>query len=162
MDITPSPLTVESFNKFGDVIEVGSADGISINDGTSQRFDDLARVDVGADGDAVISIFRANPYRSPIEIAMLERHPKGTQAFFPLSNSPWLVVVASGDEPTSNDVRVFLARGDQGIQYAKNTWHHPLLVTAESQDFLVVDRKGEDDNLEVISFAPNIRRVIVD
>ena len=42
---------------------------------------------------------------------------------------------------------VFLAQGDQGVNFHPGTWHHPLLVLAEKQDFLVIDRGGKGDNL---------------
>ncbi|MFQ5566467.1 MAG: ureidoglycolate lyase, partial [Paracoccaceae bacterium] len=48
-------------------------------------------------------------------------------------------------------LRLFRARGDQGVQYGRGVWHHPLLVLAERQDFLVVDRRGPGKNLEEIT-----------
>ncbi|MEM7567607.1 MAG: ureidoglycolate lyase, partial [Pseudomonadota bacterium] len=42
---------------------------------------------------------------------------------------------------------VFEVPGDQGVCYAPNVWHHPLLVF-EPADFLVVDRDRPEDNLE--------------
>ena len=81
---------------------------------------------------------------------MLERHPKGSQAFVPLGRRDWLAVVAERPEPEA--CRAFLCRGDQGLQYAANVWHHPLLVIGEAQDFLVVDRQGEGPNLEEVFF----------
>ena len=41
------------------------------------------------------------------------------------------------------------ASGRQGVNYARNAWHHPLLVLEESR-FLVVDRKGPGKNLEEV------------
>ncbi len=85
---------------------------------------------------------------------MLERHPLGTQAFYPLSLYDWLVVVAEGERPGAGDLRLFRARGDQGVQYARGVWHHPLLILTEQQDFLVVDRRGPGENLEEIRVEP--------
>jgi len=34
------------------------------------------------------------------------------------------------------------------VNYARNVWHHPLLVLKDASPFLVVDRKGDGDNLE--------------
>ena len=48
LSLTPQPLTVEAFAAFGDVIEARSDSVININQGTSQRFHDLARVDVAS------------------------------------------------------------------------------------------------------------------
>ena len=76
---------------------------------------------------------------------MLERHPLGSQAFIPIDPHGWWVVVAS--TPDAAAVRVFRARGTEGVNYRAGTWHHPLLVD-RPQRFLVIDRGGEGDNLE--------------
>jgi ureidoglycolate lyase len=81
---------------------------------------------------------------------MLERHPRGSQAFVPLSGTPYLVVVA---EDPSQRPRAFLARGDQGVNFRKGVWHHPLLALERVSDFLVVDREGEDDNCDEVSLS---------
>ena len=52
---------------------------------------------------------------------MMERHPKGSQAFIPLGNNPYLVVVAPKGELDLEQIEVFLARSDQGVNYYKGT-----------------------------------------
>lgn len=150
MIIKPQPLTAEAFKPFGQVIETGGKTPVMINDGTTERYHALAGVDVG-EGGAIISIFRGT--RRPLEIKMLERHPLGSQAFYPIENTKWLVVVSQAERPGSGDVEAFIASGQQGVQYAKNVWHHPLLVLHDQQDFLVVDREGAGGNLEEVSFG---------
>lgn len=139
-------LTQESFAPFGQVIEAEGAQRHSINQGTTTRFHRLATADTGEEGRAIISIFRGVPRSFPISITMLERHPLGSQAFMPLSNDDWLIVVS--DRPEASALRCFRAAGTQGVQYAKGVWHHPLLVIVAAQDFLVVDREGPGNNLE--------------
>jgi ureidoglycolate lyase len=146
--LTPEPLTSAAFAPFGTVIETSGAQSYPINGGTTTRFHALATADPGPGGEAILSIFRARRWPQPVEIRMLERHPLGSQAFFPLSPDDWLVVVAQGERPTAADLRLFRARGDQGVQYARGVWHHPLLILTEQQDFLVVDRRGPGENLE--------------
>ena len=146
--LTPEPLTAEAFAPFGTVIETEGAENYFINDGTTTRFHALAGAEPGPSGEAIISIFRATRWPAPVEIRMLERHPLGAQAFYPLSPDDWLVVVAAGERPGADDLRLFQARGDQGVQYRRGVWHHPLLVLVERQDFLVVDRQGPGENLE--------------
>jgi len=46
------------------------------------------------------------------------------------------------------DLHVFLANGNQGVNYNRNIWHHPLLVSQENNEFLVIDRGGVEDNCE--------------
>ncbi len=153
IDLSPVPLTRDNFSGFGDVLEVNDAERILINEGTTERFHALAKLDVAdRQGVGVLSIFRATARPRPIKIAMMERHPLGSQAFFPLANNRWLIVVSAAETPAPDNLKAFRARGDQGVQYAKNIWHHPLLIIEPSQDFLVVDRAGPGDNLEEIRF----------
>jgi ureidoglycolate lyase len=142
-------LTRESFAPLGYVIETEGAERHSINQGTATRFHRLATADTGDEGRAIISIFRGVPRPFPIAITMLERHPLGSQAFMPLSNDDWLVVVS--ERPEASALRCFRATGTQGVQYAKGVWHHPLLVIASRQDFLIVDREGPGDNVEELT-----------
>ena len=152
--LTPETLTADAFAPFGTVIETSGAESFPINDGTTTRFHALATADPGPEGAAILSIFRATRWPQPVRIGMLERHPLGSQAFFPLSLDDWLVVVAEGERPGADELRLFRARGDQGVQYARGVWHHPLLVLTGQQDFLVVDRLGPGNNLEEIEVAP--------
>ena len=144
------PLTRANFAPFGDVIEMAGAQHYPINQGFAERFHDLARIDTSMhDGETIISLFRGRPRPAPIEIGFVERHPLGSQAFYPLQERDWLIVVATaGDAPTSKALRAFRASGRQGINYARNVWHYPLLVLAQESDFLIIDRKGAGNNLE--------------
>jgi ureidoglycolate lyase len=82
---------------------------------------------------------------------MMERHPLASQAFVPMSGRPYLVVVApAGAPPRVEDLKVFLARGDQGVNYATGVWHHPLLALEGVCDFLVVDRSGPGHNCDEV------------
>lgn len=152
-------LTHDAFAPFGDVIEAAEhVQQFSINDGNTQRFHDLAAIETGEDGKAIVSIFRGQPRTLPFTISMMERHPKGSQAFIPLSNKPYLVVVAPKEAtPNATDLRLFLARGDQGVNYATGVWHHPLLGLESVVDFLVIDRKGPGDNCDVVTLEHSAR-----
>jgi len=143
-------LTREAFAAFGEVIEASDAvRHFPINGGTTERYHDLANVEVDAAGRAIVSIFRAQPRMLPFAITMLERHPLGSQAFMPLHARPYLVAVAPrGETFGADNVRVFLARGDQGVNYAAGVWHHPLLALGAICDFLIVDRAGPGTNCD--------------
>ena len=41
----------------------------------------------------LISIVRGTPYAFPLKLAMVERHPFGSQAFVPLTPRPFVVIV---------------------------------------------------------------------
>ena len=151
--LSPEPLTREAFRPFGDVIEMEGAAHFTINQGFAERFNDLAHVDVAAEGGVTnVSLFLGQPRPLPVEIRLIERHPLGSQIFFPLQDRPWLVLVA-GDVHDFASYRAFTASGRQGVNYARNVWHHPLLVLDAESRFLVVDRKGPGNNLEEVWFA---------
>jgi ureidoglycolate lyase len=157
-----APLTEAAFARYGDVVEADGAEKISINQGFAVRVNRLARVDVASSGGEVnISLFTAKARPLPTTIAMMERHPLGSQLFYPLQDASWLVVVCFDPHDIAS-FRAFKATGRQGVNYARNVWHHPLLVRSDNERFLVVDRSGPGNNLEefwldephVLQFAP--------
>ena len=103
------PLTKEAFAAYGDVIEVADEDQQrEINYGLTTRHHKLSTVDV-ADGDGVpiISIFRTRAITLPFQIKVMERHPLGSQSFMPLSNTPYIVLVAGfGEFDPANPKRI--------------------------------------------------------
>jgi len=148
--LQPQPLSREAFALFGDVIETGGAQHFPINRGSVQRYHDLARVDVGEGGRALVSIFECTRPRSfPIRVDLMERHPLGSQAFVPLDDARMCVVVAPpGDTLEPSGLRAFLSDGRQGVNYHPGTWHMPLVAFAAGRRFLVVDRGGPGENCE--------------
>ncbi|MFV8823713.1 ureidoglycolate lyase [Thauera sp. WH-2] len=153
------PLTHEAFAPFGEVIEAGDhAERLLINGGNTERYHDLADLDAGSDGRIIVSIFRGQPRTLPFEVRMLERHPLGSQAFIPMSGRPYLVVVApAASSPAVTELRAFLARGSQGVNYRAGVWHHPLLALDGVSDFLVIDRKGPGQNCDEVTLQPIAR-----
>lgn len=156
LSLTPQPLTREAFAPFGEVIEASDAvRHFTINAGNTERYHDLAQIEAGPDGKVIVSIFRGQPRTLPFSVEMMERHPLASQAFIPMSGKPYLVVVApAGAAPKAEDLRVFLARGDQGVNYATGVWHHPLLALDTVCDFLVVDRSGSTPNCDEVILDP--------
>jgi ureidoglycolate lyase len=150
--IIPKTLTRENFTQFGDVIEVNeNAKNFNINDGFTQRYHDLAQVDVTQEnGHTLINIFRSTPLEQPVSIKMMERHPLSSQAFIPMGQQPYLVVVAPKGELDMTKLEVFLASSNQGVNYHKGTWHHYCLALNQISDFIVIDRGGVGDNCDVI------------
>ncbi len=154
MKLDIKPLTKESFSPFGDVISVAENDHFLINNGSTERYHDLAKVELLDGGKAQINIFRATPLEYPLNVKMVERHPLGSQAFIPMSDKPYLVLVAKAGEIVSPaDLVAFIATGDQGVNYHAGTWHHPVLALDVVSDFLVVDRGGEGHNCDELFFV---------
>ena len=154
-ELAARPLTRAAFAPFGDVIETAGSEHFPINEGTTERYHDLADVQLaGEDARPLISIFRGQPFVPPVRVELLERHPLGSQAFMPLDRRPYLVVVAPpGAAVRPADLRAFLARGDQGVNYHAGVWHHALLALDDESDFLVVDRGGSGDNCDTYSLS---------
>jgi len=147
--LTVRPLTREAFAPFGQVIECDPSTMRLINSGTTERYHALGRAEaLGTDAQVILNIFRGQPRKLPYRVDMMERHPFGSQSFQPLSAGKWLVVVAEDEGGKPAIPQVFLARGDQGVNYRANVWHHPLMALERVSDFLVVDRLGEEHNLE--------------
>ncbi|ASJ72573.1 ureidoglycolate lyase [Granulosicoccus antarcticus] len=142
-----SPLTAAAFAPFGDVLQVQAAPSVMINRGNCARYSDLAGLDF-SDGRAGISVFHAKPYRSPLLLDMMERHPQGSQAFIPMSDDPFLVIVAPDNDGKPGLPQVFETDGLQGVNYHRNVWHGVLTPIRGNGLFTVVDRIGSGSNLE--------------
>jgi len=151
--ITAQPLTRESFAPFGDVIDTGGDNHYPINGGKCERYHALARPEAtGPAGHTLISIFKATHYEFPLKLAMVERHPFGSQAFMPLSPRPFIVVVCHDEGGKPGEPHAFMTQPGQGVNYPRNLWHGVLTPIGEAQDFLVIDRGGEGNNLEEFFF----------
>lgn len=149
MIVRTEPLTREAFMPFGDVLETSGATAELINQGHTQKFADLANITLANEGRAQISIYRSRAIELPFRILMMERHPFGSQAFFPLHNRPFPVVVVLPDSiPAPDTVRVFLSNGRQGVNIHPGVWHHYQLTLEKTSDYLVFDRGGPGDNCD--------------
>ena len=152
MRLVAAPLTAAAFAPFGDVIETEGQAHYPINAGTAQRYNDLAKVEVSAAGGRpLISILSAEPVVLPLRLRLMERHPLSSQAFIPLSSTPFLVVVAPPGALDIECIRAFRSNSRQGVNYRTGTWHHPLLALERTSEFLIVDRDGEGSNCDEIS-----------
>ena len=146
--IKPKPITKENFSKYGDVITTKDIKPLEINNGYAKRFDGIANLDTSTDnGETTICIFSALKRSFPMKIDMMEKHPLGSQAFIPMKETTFLAFVApKGTKPDLDKVEAFIIPKGVGVNYNAGIWHFPLIAT-EDMNFLVVDRKGEGDNL---------------
>ena len=180
--LVAEPLTPESFAPYGHVV-AARASGYGGNQGTASRSDGLAELQNARPGGATanVCVFRSSARElgaalagtpgdeASFEVALLERHPYSSQLFVPL-NAPrrYLVVVAlPAAEPPGVDVRregaappdmttlrAFMARRDQGVNYAAGVWHHPLAALDGATDFAcVVYEDGTPDDCHVLAMG---------
>ncbi|MFZ1468551.1 MAG: ureidoglycolate lyase [Paracoccaceae bacterium] len=148
-EIAPQPLTAAAFAPFGEVLEA-TGEFRLINAGLCQRHHDRAQMDFGSEGRAGISIFQAEPRALPYAFDLIERHPDGSQAFVPMTQHPFLVIVATGPDDTP---KAFLTNGAQGINLHRGIWHGVLTPLHAPGLFAVIDRIGETANLEEHRFT---------
>ncbi|KEJ88324.1 ureidoglycolate lyase [Sulfitobacter donghicola] len=145
--IKVAPLTAAAFAPFGDVLDAAGQPDKIINQGKCGRFHDRAHLDFG-DGRAGISLFRGEMETLPLKLEMVERHPDGSQAFIPMSNDPFLVVVAQDVEGQPVAPSAFVTASGQGINFHRGTWHGVLTPLSANALFAVVDRIGAGANLQ--------------
>ncbi len=146
-EIAARPLTAEAFAPFGDVLDCAGEPDRMINQGLCGRYHDRARLDF-ADGQAGISLFKAELRSLPYRLDMVERHPDGSQAFLPMSMDGFLVIVAPDAGGRPGTPLAFLTAPGQGINFHRGTWHGVLTPLSGPGLFAVVDRIGEGPNLE--------------
>ena len=148
--ISPEPINNLNFSEFGEVITTKDIKPLNINNGYAQRFDGIANLDTKEqNGETTISIFSALKRNFPMKIDMMEKHPLGSQAFIPMKETTFLVLVApKGEKPIIEKIKSFIVPPGIGVNYKAGTWHFPLIST-EDMNFLVVDRKGLGNNLVI-------------
>ena len=133
MKLQVLPLSQEAFSAYGDVIETQQRDFFHINNGLVERYHDLALVEILEQDRTLISINRAQPANLPLTI-------------IPMKGEVFVVVVALGDDkPDLSTLRAFITNGEQGVNYHRNVWHHPLFAWQRVTDFLTIDRGGSDN-----------------
>jgi len=151
--IRAKKITRKNFKKFGDLISTKKIKPININNGYAKRFDNLCRINTSLKkGKTVMSIFSSKKRKFPMKISMMEKHPLGSQAFVPMSETKFLVFVApKGKKPNTKKIESFIVPKQTGINYKPGIWHFPLIST-KNMNFLVIDRKGIGNNLIIYKF----------
>jgi ureidoglycolate lyase len=155
--IKPKKITLKNFKKFGDLISTKKIKPINVNNGYAKRFNNLCRINTSLKkGNTIMSIFSAKKRRFPMKIDMMEKHPLGSQAFVPMSETKFLVFVApKGKKPNTKKIESFIVPKLNGINYKPGIWHFPLIST-KNMNFLVIDRKGgTGNNLVIHNFKKN-------
>ena len=151
--IKPIEITRKNFAAYGDLISSDNIKPIDINAGYAKRFNNLANIDISKNkGEAIVSIFSALKRTFPMKIDMMEKHPLGSQAFMPMKEITFLSFVAPpGETPEINKIQSFIIPPKMGINYKPGVWHFPLIST-ENTNFIVIDRKGNGENLIIHKF----------
>ena len=150
-EIIAQPLTHEAFAPFGDVLDFSAPADMMINQGLCARHHNLAALKFNS-GQAGISLFNATPRSLPYELDMMERHPLGSQAFLPMTENPFLVIVAKDDNGKPDTPQAFITAPSMGVNYHANIWHGVLTPLSSPGHFAVIDRIGSGENLQEYLF----------
>jgi len=146
-ELQTQPLTTNAFRAFGEIIDATGEPDKIINQGLCGRYHDLAKLDFTS-GKAGISVFNAEARSLPFKLEMMERHPEGSQAFIPMHQYPYLIIVSHYKNGVPDTPISFISKPGQGINIFKNTWHGVLCPLHSPGLFAVIDRIGEGPNLE--------------
>ncbi|WP_375056421.1 ureidoglycolate lyase [Zobellella sp. DQSA1] len=163
LQLRAQPLTAAAFAPFGEVIEAEQQHQFYINDGKALRYHDIARAEALGDSARVaISLVDVEPYALPLAVTLLEKHPRGSQAFIPLDGQPFLILAAPrGPAPGPEAVQAFISNGRQGVNYHTDTWHHPIVSLEGKQRFIIIDRIGQGDNCDLHHLQPGQLEVVL-
>jgi len=145
--LTVGLLNAADFASYGDVLEVSGEPDKMINEGMCGRYHDRAVLDF-SDGAAGLSLFNAKARHLPHVVNMVERHPEGSQAFIPITQTCFLVVVASDKDGVPVNPKAFLTTPGQSVNLNRGVWHGVLAPLNHAGQYVVVDRIGHGDNLE--------------
>ena len=132
--VTPIPLTAEAFAPFGHVLALPTGAGRVDYSSYSQNLR-------GSDAGLCFRTSMTMPSPMPLVTRTMERHEFSSQAFLPVDVARYLVLVAphgADGRPDPEQLILFLAKGDQGISYNANVWHHPMTVLDRPAIFATV------------------------
>lgn len=145
-----TPISQVAIAGLAELIEATGAPDKLINQGLCGRFHDRASLDI--EGAAGISVFQSETFAMPFRMEMMERHPHGSQAFLPMQQGEYLVVLADDQDGAPHNPRAFIAGPGQGVNIGRNVWHGVLCPLADTSTdpalFMVVDRVTNGPNLE--------------
>ena len=85
-----------------------------INGGRCGRHHDLVRPDIVDGGVVGISLFDGTAHALPHALALVERHPLGSQTFLPMSDAPFLVICAEDEAGVPVRPRAWITDGAPG------------------------------------------------
>ena len=155
-------ISKDNFSEYGQLISTQNIESQNINEKTTKSFYDLVNIEIyGDDKECRVNIFKSIKRSFPLEINMLENHPLSSQAFIPLQKTNFIVVVAPvSDKPNINLIEAFRISFEEGINFKPKVWHFPLIAT-ENSNFLTIDKKDSENNLEIFNFQ-NSDKIFLD
>ena len=103
----------------------------------------------------------------PLKLLFFARHLHTTQAYVPLASGESILVVAPPSDLTDPEAipdlaraAAFRLRGDRAVNLHRGTWHRTPIPLGASCDFLVLDREGTLDDLDLVDLGRNLATVV--
>jgi len=103
----------------------------------------------------------------PLHLYFLARHMFTTQAYVPLGGGESVLVVAPPSDlldteavPDLSQIAAFRMRGDRSINLHRGTWHRTPMPLGPAADFMVLDREGTLDDLDLVDLRVNLSATI--
>lgn len=125
--VVAEPLQADSFEPFGDVISMDTADVMDVE----LYSEDVIRSGPAApfESDQPVEFLISRSDIREFEVQALERHVELTQTFIPLDGDPFVIVLAPPNAdlengfPTLSSVQAFFVPGDAAVNLYRGTWH---------------------------------------
>ena len=131
--IRPAPLTPDAFAPFGQVLQgTGAA--------TERTAFASRKHNARPHAQPNMTYMKVAPATGPVRIDVLERHVHSNQTFIPLDGTRHLVAVCPSTAaglPVVADLRVFVAEGNQAVNYDANVWHAPRTALSAPGEFVM-------------------------
>jgi ureidoglycolate lyase len=84
---------------------------------------------------------------------MLENHPFSSQIFLPLGSYDFLVITCpASPKPNLKKINIFRVDQGNGINFKPQVWHFPLISFNDAK-FITIDKKNDENNLEIYNFT---------
>jgi ureidoglycolate lyase len=154
--IRARPLEPEAFAPFGQVLQHRPGDLLRRNF-AADLFSDRP------DARPNLRVQRTQPTPLPLTATLIERHRHSSQMFAPLDGGRFLVAVWPSDaegRPLLGQGRVFVARGDQAVNYNKDVWHHGFVAIEKAGAFLML--RWEDGTTGDEEFLPLPEPILIE
>lgn len=121
-----------SFEPFGDLLIAPKGGGRAV------LANELVNLRSGAK--PTLTLATVDPVSLPMIITRMERHLYSSQAFLPLGDCEYIVLVAEDgdrDLPDVSRIRGFRVSSGIGINYRPGVWHYPITALSSPATFSV-------------------------
>jgi len=105
--------------------------------------------------------------KRPLHLDFLARHVRSTQTYIPLRGHESIIVVAPPSDladskalPDLTQLAAFRVTGECAVNLHKGTWHRSPLPLGDNAHFIVIDREGTLEDLDLVDLRVNLGAAI--